>query len=157
MSEEIDFDAIRVKSQAFQDAMIALSKSNDDSNLSECFQHIEETGYEFEQECKKQVKNAGKTVNDNCEHDSKHDERLQETRKLYMELVTTGFGEMIDKVRAKAGGLSEDVITAVLADSISSGVDLLTEEQILLMTHDDSVTSDSISPHMRRKAELGLV
>jgi len=152
----INFSAIWEKSKLFQYAIV----SNSETDLAERLQEIEEKGSEFQNECKKQIRNARQKLCDETDGDSDHEGKLQRATQIYMDLVTNGFDEMIDKVRAKAGNVSEDISTAVLAETLSSGIDLLSKEQISLMVLDDDKdkdTSDSMSPHMRRKMELGLI
>lgn len=76
-------------------------------------------------------------------------------RALYMDMITDAFADVLEDMRSNG---TEEIDVDVLVDCLQSGFDLLSvqDKEIFFQGIDDDDDEEEMTPHERRRMELGF-
>lgn len=96
------------------------------------------------------------------------DEKFQ-AQEIFMELVTTGFGEHIDSIRKNNNSQPDEVCASILSETLRNGMDFYSDEKISMLLGDadifskeanvinsDDVSNSLITPHALQRKKLAF-
>lgn len=96
------------------------------------------------------------------------DEKFQ-AQEIFMELVTTGFGEHIDSIRKNNNSQPDEVCASILSETLRNGMDFYSDEKISMLLGDadifskeanvinsDDVSNSLTTPHALQRKKLAF-
>lgn len=125
-------------------------------NACDIFERLDAVATDFYGATSKFAPNDDKSRCDNHNTD-----RMRHIEVLHIDLVTSAFGDKLEKIRANSGKVSEEECAAVMIDTISNGFDMLKEDQREIMLNDyyqrSSIDGRSTeTPHSKRRRDFGI-